>query len=60
MKKYLSIPQAAAALSLSESTMWRRINDGTFTRIRLGEHRIGIAEEELEAYIKRLNPGVPK
>tara|TARA_Y100000310_G_scaffold119290_1_gene118031 strand:+ start:261 stop:452 length:192 start_codon:yes stop_codon:yes gene_type:complete len=58
MKKYLSIPQAAAALSLSEATIWRRIADGTFTKVRLGERRFGIAEEELEAYIERLNPPV--
>lgn len=47
--RYVSIPEAAEALSVSEKTIRRRISDGTLEARRLGSRTIRIPEASLVA-----------
>lgn len=47
--RYVSIPEAAEALSVSEKTIRRRISDGTIEARRIGTRTIRIPEAALTA-----------
>lgn len=55
MKNYLTVPEAAARLGISERAAWQRIYRGQLPHRRWGR-RVIIPQDELEEFIKAL-PG---
>ena len=48
----LSVPEAAAVIGCSEGTVWNRLRDGTFQRVRIGG-MTRINRAAVEAYAAR-------
>lgn len=52
----ITVPQAAAMLSLSAPTIWRRVADGTIPAVRIGS-ATRIHRETIEALVARAKAG---
>ena len=50
--EYYTVPQAAAVLTMSPSTIWRWIEKGKLPAYRLGLRKIRVKKEDLDALIK--------
>lgn len=55
MKKYLTVPEVAARLGISERAAWQRIYRGQLPHRRWGR-RVMIPQDELEQFLNQL-PG---
>ncbi len=52
--KLLSKPQVLARVPWSDTTLWRRVKDGTFPKpVRLSENRIAWLESDVDEWITR-------
>jgi excisionase family DNA binding protein len=56
--KLLTLPEVVDALKVSESTVRRRIREGSLTAIRIGR-QLRVRPEDLEAFLRlhEVNPG---
>lgn len=51
---FLRLPHVLARVSISRSTLWRRVNDGTFPRpLKLSERVTVWRSEDIEAWMKQ-------
>ena len=51
--RILSAKATCATLSISKTSLYRLINDGELTPIRLSARRIGFATEDVDAFVSR-------
>lgn len=49
----LTVPEAAAYLSIGKSRLWEHIRDGVIPAVRIGKS-VRIPRSELDAYVRRL------
>lgn len=54
----LTVPEVAVRLKCSTKTVYRYLAEGKLRPIKLGYRTVRIAEEDLERFIFRSNPGV--
>jgi excisionase family DNA binding protein len=55
-RDYYTVAEAAAVLRVSRTTVWRWIDEGRLTALRVGPRMIRIAREELSALVEPRQP----
>jgi excisionase family DNA binding protein len=59
-ERMLSVPEAARALDMSESTIWRWIRSGLLPAQRIGPKRVRVLEADVRATAQPARPAAPE